>query len=95
MADAAEVVEHGNEIFAIEVRGYDPIPEPERNMKLAQVGPLWAGTSVNMLSFALGALAFRLPYLCRHCLGFDHHRARRPARNDLGACGSRPAGKLP
>jgi purine-cytosine permease-like protein len=60
MADAMEVVEHGNEVFAIEVRGYDPIPEPERNMRLGQVAPLWAGTSVNMLSFALGALAFTL-----------------------------------
>jgi purine-cytosine permease-like protein len=60
MADATEAIERGNEIFAIEVRGYDPIPEPERNMRLGQVGPLWAGTSVNMLSFALGALAFTL-----------------------------------
>lgn len=52
-----EVIPRGNEVFAIEVRGFDHIPEPERNMSLRQVDYLWVGTSVNLLPFALGALA--------------------------------------
>ncbi|HTX24851.1 MAG TPA: cytosine permease [Steroidobacteraceae bacterium] len=55
-----EVILRGNEVFAIEVRGFDHIPEPERNMTLRQVDHLWVGTSVNLLSFALGALAVTL-----------------------------------
>jgi purine-cytosine permease-like protein len=50
----------GNEVFEIEARGFDHIPEPERNMSLPQVDHLWVGTSVNLLSFALGALAITL-----------------------------------
>lgn len=61
MAGAASGMEpsiaHGNEVFGIEVRGFDHIPEAERNMSLRQVDHLWAGTSVNLLSFALGAMA--------------------------------------
>ncbi|HUN26330.1 MAG TPA: cytosine permease [Steroidobacteraceae bacterium] len=55
-----EVIPHGNEVFAIEVRGFDHIPEPERNMTPRQVDQLWVGTSVNLLSFALGAMAITL-----------------------------------
>ncbi len=55
-----EVIAHGNEVFAIEVRGFDHIPEPERNMTLRQVDDLWVGTSVNLFSFALGSLAIGL-----------------------------------
>jgi nucleobase:cation symporter-1, NCS1 family len=50
----------GNEAFHIEVRGFDHIPEPERNMSLPHVDYLWVGTSVNLLSFALGALAITM-----------------------------------
>jgi NCS1 family nucleobase:cation symporter-1 len=57
MSDAGPGVAHGNEAFHIEVRGFDPIPESERNMSLQQVDFLWVGTSVNLLAFALGALA--------------------------------------
>lgn len=57
MSDEEAVIARGNEVFAIEVRGFDYIPEPERNMSLRQVDHLWAGTSVNLLSFALGAMA--------------------------------------
>jgi len=46
-----------NEVFGIEARGFDHIPEAERNMSLRHVDHLWAGTSVNLLSFALGAMA--------------------------------------
>lgn len=47
----------GNEAFHIEVRGFDHIPEAERNMSRRHIDYLWVGTSVNLLSFALGALA--------------------------------------
>ena len=61
MADAKEtVIVHGNEVFAIEVRGFDHIPEPERNMQLRHIDQLWVGNSVNLFSFALGAMAITL-----------------------------------
>lgn len=60
MSADEEVILHSNEVFAIEVRGFDHIPEPERNMKLRQVDYLWVGTSLNLLGFALGALATAL-----------------------------------
>lgn len=60
MSADEEVILRGNEVFAIEVRGFDHIPEPERNMKLRQVDYLWVGTSLNLLGFALGALAITL-----------------------------------
>jgi NCS1 family nucleobase:cation symporter-1 len=55
-----EVIPHSNEVFEIEVRGFDHIPEPERNMTLRHVDYLWVGTSVNLLAFALGAIAVTL-----------------------------------
>jgi len=55
-----QIILRGNEVFGIEVRGFDHIPEPERNMTLPQVSYFWVGNSVNMLSFALGALAIGL-----------------------------------
>jgi purine-cytosine permease-like protein len=48
-----KVILQSNEVFAIEVRGFDHIPEPERNMTLRHVDHLWVGTSVNLFSFAL------------------------------------------
>ena len=60
MADDQDPIVHGNEIFAIEVRGFDHIPESERNMSLRHVDQLWIGNSVNLFSFALGALAITL-----------------------------------
>lgn len=60
MTDNEMVITHGNEIFQIEVRGFDHIPEAERNMSMRHVDYLWVGTSVNLLSFALGALAISL-----------------------------------
>jgi purine-cytosine permease-like protein len=54
------IILHGNDVFSIEVRGFDPIPEPERNMSLRQVDYLWVGTSLNLLGFALGAMAITL-----------------------------------
>jgi purine-cytosine permease-like protein len=60
MADAEVVIASSNEVFRIEVRGFDHIPEAERNMSLRHIDYLWIGTSVNLLSFALGALAISL-----------------------------------
>jgi NCS1 family nucleobase:cation symporter-1 len=56
MSDEEPVIAHSNEVFRIEVRGFDHIPESERNMTPRQVDYLWVGTSVNLLSFTLGAL---------------------------------------
>ena len=55
--DSEPVLAHGNDVFHIELRGFDHIPEAERNMSLRQVDYLWVGSSVNLLSFSLGALA--------------------------------------
>jgi purine-cytosine permease-like protein len=60
MSADEQVIPRSNEIFEIEVRGFDHIPEPERNMALRQVDHLWVGTSVNLFSFALGAIAITL-----------------------------------
>lgn len=57
MPDDAELIPHSNEPFRVEVRGFDHIPEPERNMTLRQVDLFWVANSVNMLPFALGVLA--------------------------------------
>jgi purine-cytosine permease-like protein len=57
MRDADEqTIPHSNDAFAVEVRGFDHIPEAERNMTLPQVDVFWVANSVNLLSFALGAL---------------------------------------
>jgi NCS1 family nucleobase:cation symporter-1 len=52
-----QVIPHSNEAFGMELRGFDHIPEPERNMSLGQVDLFWVANSVNLFSFALGALA--------------------------------------
>jgi len=57
MRDEESVILHGNEAFGVEVRGFDHIPEAERNMTLRQVDQFWVANSVSLLSFALGALA--------------------------------------
>ncbi|HTV80652.1 MAG TPA: cytosine permease [Steroidobacteraceae bacterium] len=57
MPESETVIAHGNDVFHVEVRGFDHIPDSERNMTLPQVDYLWVGTSVNLLSFTLGVLA--------------------------------------
>jgi NCS1 family nucleobase:cation symporter-1 len=52
-----QIIPHSNEAFGLEVRGFDHIPEAERNMTLPQVDVFWVANSVNLFSFALGALA--------------------------------------
>ncbi|MDB5445791.1 MAG: hypothetical protein JWQ97_1108 [Phenylobacterium sp.] len=44
----------------MEVRGFDPIPEAERNMALAAVGPMWLGTNINMFSVSVGCVSISL-----------------------------------
>src|SRR3984957_4178808 len=60
MAAEEPIIAHSNDVFAIQVRGFAHIPEAERNMRLRQVAPMWVGNSVNMLAFALGAIAITL-----------------------------------
>jgi nucleobase:cation symporter-1, NCS1 family len=60
MSAGEEVILHSNEVFEIEVRGFDHIPDPERNMTLRHADWLWVATSVNLFSFALGAIAITL-----------------------------------
>jgi len=60
MSADEEVILDSNQVFEIEVRGFDHIPEPERNMALRHVDHLWVGNSLNLFSFALGAIAITL-----------------------------------
>jgi nucleobase:cation symporter-1, NCS1 family len=57
LSEPERVIPHSNDTFHVELRGFDHIPEPERNMTLPQVDVFWLGNSVNLFSFALGALA--------------------------------------
>ncbi|HTV96286.1 MAG TPA: cytosine permease [Steroidobacteraceae bacterium] len=60
MSADEELILRGNEVFEIEVRGFDHIPEAERNMTLRHVDYLWVGNSLNLFSFALGSIAVTL-----------------------------------
>lgn len=51
------VIANSNPVFGIEVRGFEHIPEAERNMTLAQVGPFWLATNLNVFSIVLGCVA--------------------------------------
>jgi NCS1 family nucleobase:cation symporter-1 len=44
----------------VETRGFDHIPEAERNMALSAVGPMWLGTNINMFSISIGCVAIAL-----------------------------------
>ena len=54
------VIVDSNPVFGIEVRGFDHIPEVERNMTLSQVGPLWLAANLNVLSIILGCVTISL-----------------------------------
>jgi len=56
MGEEEAFISRSNEAFHTEVRGFDHIPDTERNMTLPQVDLFWVANSVNLLSFALGAL---------------------------------------
>jgi len=49
-----------NPVFGIETRGFEHIPDAERNMTLSQIGPLWLGSNLNVLSIILGCVAITL-----------------------------------
>ncbi len=51
------VITDSNPLFGLEVRGFEHIPEAERNMRLSQIGPLWVGANLNMFSISLGCVA--------------------------------------
>jgi len=44
----------------VETRGFDHIPDAERNMTLASVGPMWVGANINMFSISIGCVAISL-----------------------------------
>jgi NCS1 family nucleobase:cation symporter-1 len=54
------VITDGNPVFGVELRGFEHIPDAERNMTLQQVGPLWLATNLNVLSIILGCVAITL-----------------------------------
>lgn len=57
---AATAVAEGNAVFGLEARGFDHIPEAERNMVLGAVGPMWLGTNINMFSISIGCVSITL-----------------------------------
>ena len=54
------LIDHGNPVFGLERRGFDHIPEAERNMTLGQIGPMWLGANMNMFSISIGCVAITL-----------------------------------
>ena len=57
---AEPVIAHGNPVFGLELRGFDHIPEAERNMTLKDVGPMWLGANMNMFSISVGCVSITL-----------------------------------
>lgn len=57
---AEPLIGQDNPVFGLEVRGFDHIPEAERNMTLRQVGPMWLGVNLNMFSISIGCVAITL-----------------------------------
>jgi NCS1 family nucleobase:cation symporter-1 len=51
------VVHNSNPVFGVEVRGFEHIPEAERNMTLQQVGLLWLGNNLNLFCIVVGCFA--------------------------------------
>jgi purine-cytosine permease-like protein len=49
-----------NPLFGVETRGFEHIPDAERNMRLSQVGPLWLGNNLSVLSIVLGCVGITL-----------------------------------
>src|ERR1700685_122219 len=54
------IIAGSNPVFGVEIRGFEHIPDAERNMTLAQVGPLWLGSNLNVLSIILGCVPITL-----------------------------------
>jgi purine-cytosine permease-like protein len=49
-----------NPVFGLERRGFDHIPERERNMTLRQTAYLWLGTNANLFFVSVGVIALGL-----------------------------------
>jgi NCS1 family nucleobase:cation symporter-1 len=54
-SDEASIAD-SNPLFGVEVRGFEHIPDSERNMTLRQIGPMWLGNNLNVLSVILGCV---------------------------------------
>lgn len=54
------VIANSNPVFGIEQRGFDHIPEAERNMTLRQVDLFWIGSNANLFTVALGSMVVAL-----------------------------------
>jgi NCS1 family nucleobase:cation symporter-1 len=54
------VIANSNPVFGVERRGFDYIPEAERNMTLGQVDLFWVGSNANLFTVALGSMAVAL-----------------------------------
>ncbi len=53
-------MEGRNPLFGLESRGFSHIPEAERNMTLASVGPMWLGANLNMYNVTLGCVGYAM-----------------------------------
>ena len=51
---------NSNPVFGIETRGFDHIPDVERNMRLSQVGPLWLANNLSILCIIVGCVGVTL-----------------------------------
>ncbi len=51
------LIQNRNPVFGVEIRGFDHIPEAERNMTLKQVGLLWLGNNLNLFCIVVGCFA--------------------------------------
>jgi nucleobase:cation symporter-1, NCS1 family len=51
------LIPNSNPVFGVEVRGFDHIPDAERNMTLKQVGLLWLGSNLNLFCIVVGCFA--------------------------------------
>jgi nucleobase:cation symporter-1, NCS1 family len=51
------LIQNSNPVFGVEIRGFDHIPEAERNMTLKQVGLLWLGNNLNLFCIVVGCFA--------------------------------------
>lgn len=47
-------------MFGVESRGFNHIPEAERNMSPRSIGPMWLGANINMFSVSVGCAAIPL-----------------------------------
>jgi nucleobase:cation symporter-1, NCS1 family len=55
--EAESLISNSNPVFGVELRGFDHIPEAERNMALRQVGLLWLGNNLNLFCIVVGCFA--------------------------------------